>query len=289
MRGDWFPFKVDYLPVMPTATELPRPVQKLFLSSPVFDSGRLGIEGVGVREWMRPGFVDRPQGTGDWLLMVFHQPVTVGVAGRRQAVAGRTLMVWRPDQGHFYGALGQPWLHSWIHASGEAVGQLVTACGLPCGKPIADCDPTWLERACLDLHQEIAAHAQPDPVIAENALHTFLRQVARTLRPAEAAVPPALLAVRRHLETHLAEPTSLAGLARLAGLSPNHFCGEFRRHFTVAPIDYLIRLRLDQARLLLRDRNLSIAQVAAAVGYADAHYFARLFRRRFGCPPRALR
>jgi iron complex transport system substrate-binding protein len=102
-------------------------------------------------------------------------------------------------------------------------------------------------------------------------------------------VPPALLAVRRHLEAHLAEPAALADLARRAEMSPNHFCTAFRRHFGVAPIDFLIRLRLDQARVLLRNRNMSVQEVAAAVGYPDAHYFAKLCRRRLGCPPSALR
>ncbi len=271
------------------ANDRPRPIHKLFFAAPVFRSKRIEVEGLGVREWMSPGLVDRPRGTNDWLLMVFHQPITLGVNGQRQTADGRTLMVWEPGQAHLYGATDTPWLHSWMHISGGAVTELVSEAKLPRGQPIPHCDPLWLERAALDLHQEIAAHAHPDPLIAEHVCRIFLRHVTRALRPADSAVPPALLTVRRHLEAHLAEPTSLTDLARMAGLSANHFCGEFRRHFAVAPIDYLIRLRLDQARLLLRDRNLSVGQVSAAVGYADARYFARLFRRRFGCSPRALR
>jgi AraC-like DNA-binding protein len=278
----------------PPAKAAPAPLLRRFFAPPVAVGDELEIAGVGVREWMPPGVVDRRHGTGDWLMMVFHHAVTVGVEGGRQEAPPGTLMIWSPGMAQFYGcAQGGPeggtWLHSWIHAQGPGLERLVRGEELPCGRPLAGVDPAWIERAALDVHQEVAAHAVPDAVIVGNCLHTFLRQARRARIPAGRAAPPALIAVRRHIEEHFAEPFSLAELARRAGLSPNHFCSAFRRHFAVAPIDHLIRLRLERARELLRDRSLSIAAVARAVGYADAHYFAKLCRRRLGCAPSALR
>ena len=50
-----------------------------------------------------------------------------------------------------------------------------------------------------------------------------------------------------------------------------------------------IRLRLDRARVLLSERNRSVAAVAAEVGWHDAPDFCRLFRRRCGVTPGSLR
>jgi AraC-like DNA-binding protein len=49
---------------------------------------------------------------------------------------------------------------------------------------------------------------------------------------------------------------------------------------------YLTLLRLDRAKLHLREGRLNVAEVAAAVGYDNANHFSKLFRRHVGCAPR---
>jgi len=266
----------------------PAPLLRRFFAPPVAAGDDIEIVGVGVREWMHPGMVDRRRGTGDWLWMAFHHAVTVRVDGTETAAPAGTLMLWPPGMAQCYGSRTGPWLHSWLHAQGPLLDQLVREEGLPVGQPLR-CDPAWIERAVHDAHQEVSTHAQPDAVIVGGGLRILLRQVRRAQAPEGRAAPPALLAVRRHIEEHFAESFALDELAARAGLSPNHFCTAFRKHFAVAPIDLLIRLRLERARELLRDRSLPIAAIAHAVGYDDAHYFAKLCRRRLGCPPSALR
>ena len=263
---------------------------RAFYAEPPLASSELQIEGVGAREWMPPGLVDRPRGTDDWLLMFFHQDVDLGVGRAQVRSDAGSLQIWRPHSAHLYGRHHGPWNHSWIHAKGALLEQMITNLALSNGSPMTGIDATWIERCVHDIHREIAGHARPDPTIVANAMHTFLRQVARACRPDEGRdIPAQLLAARRHLESHFADPTGLEVLARQAGLSPNHFCSAFRRWFGTSPIDFLIGLRLERARLLLRDRNQSIAAVSKAVGYADPHYFSKLVRRRYGCPPSALR
>ena len=257
-------------------------------------SSQLAIGGLGVREWMSEGMVERPHGTGDWLCMVFHQPTEIGAqrvgvgTGVVALEAAQTLMIWPPGAAQIYGLRQGPWLHSWIHCRGEAMTKLVQEVGLPCGVALPSIDPGLLERTALDLHQEMHSHP-PDPHILISLMGILLRRLARALHPEACAIPPGLLVVRRHLQSHLQDPISLDELAALAGLSSSYLCTSFHEHFGTAPIDYLITLRLEQARWLLRDRNRSIAAVARAVGYHDAHYFARLCRQRLGSSPSQLR
>lgn len=267
----------------------PLPVARLLRDFTVRSGDRLEIGGLGIREWMPPYVVDRSQNPLGWMFMQFYQPMEVELDGRRRQIDGGSLVLWPPGASQYFGWLDGPWLHTWLHAYGQEVDALVEETGLADGGLVTDADPDWIERATLDLHHELTAHASPHRGIIRNALHTFLCQVARARQPEQTPIPPELIAVRRHLETHLTEPASLASLARLAKMTPNHFCTAFHRHIGVSPIEYLIRLRLEQARLLLRDRNRSIGEIAAAVGYEDPHYFAKLFRQRFGQPPSALR
>jgi transcriptional regulator GlxA family with amidase domain len=65
------------------------------------------------------------------------------------------------------------------------------------------------------------------------------------------------------------------------------------RHFSAAlgitPIDYLHRLRISDARLLLERSTFTISRIAALVGYSDFNYFRQLFIRTVGMPPKLYR
>ncbi|MBA3845158.1 MAG: helix-turn-helix transcriptional regulator [Planctomycetes bacterium] len=258
---------------------------RIFYAPPPLDGKDLALHGVGVREWMRPGTVDRPGGTGDWLIMAYHQGMHFG----ERRSNGPSLMVWSPRHGHRYGCDEGEWCHSWIHCAGASVARLVAASGLPLDQPIAPIDMAGIER-CLDgIHREAQVQPASDAVIVENLLHILLRTAARAARATDTAVPASLLNVRHHIDAAFTEPQALTDLARMADCSVGHLCAGFKRWFGVSAIDYAIGLRMQRARILLGDRNLSVHAVARAVGYEDLHHFSKLFRKRHGKPPSAMR
>ncbi len=73
------------------------------------------------------------------------------------------------------------------------------------------------------------------------------------------------------------------------GFSYAHLCRLFQKKFGVTPGDYRNSIRLEHAKTLLRDPHLTVAEVAYQSGFDDPAYFTRLFRRRNGAPPSALR
>ena len=82
------------------------------------------------------------------------------------------------------------------------------------------------------------------------------------------------------------ENISLGEVARASFLSPYHFHRAFRGAFGVSPHGYVTRLRIDRAADLLRQSpDLSVTQVAGAVGFESPTSFASLFRRQTGVPP----
>ena len=81
----------------------------------------------------------------------------------------------------------------------------------------------------------------------------------------------------------------LVQLARLARLSVPHFCRRFRQVFHAAPIDWLRRERITHAKRRLLDSDDSIKEIAEEVGYHDAFYFSRDFKRYTGSSPSEYR
>ncbi|MDD3927268.1 MAG: helix-turn-helix domain-containing protein, partial [bacterium] len=95
--------------------------------------------------------------------------------------------------------------------------------------------------------------------------------------------------IMSYIEQHTSEMLTLAQLARIAGVSVSTLHRTFRAALGVSPMEYVIRRRLERAAGLLRYTDLTITEIASQTGFTDSNFFARQFRKRFGCAPRELR
>lgn len=89
----------------------------------------------------------------------------------------------------------------------------------------------------------------------------------------------------RFLRTHFAQPLDIETIARAAHMSSSALHHTFKTLTSVSPLQYLKRIRLHQARLLMLQDGLTAAEAAHRVGYGSPSQFSREFRRFFGEPP----
>ncbi|TVR03620.1 MAG: response regulator [Spirochaetaceae bacterium] len=95
--------------------------------------------------------------------------------------------------------------------------------------------------------------------------------------------------VEQYIRAHFGDELSLEQAARMVRLSPFYFSKVFKQHSGTNFVDYVNRIRIDRACELLREGQFSIKEIAARVGYTDANYFARMFKRRMGETPSGYR
>lgn len=100
---------------------------------------------------------------------------------------------------------------------------------------------------------------------------------------------PKLLAVIDLMENNLEEPLGRADLASSAGLSTRQLERLFRKYLSRSPARYYLELRLNRARLLLLQTNMSVIDVALACGFVSASHFSKCYRDYFGRTPRKER
>ena len=95
--------------------------------------------------------------------------------------------------------------------------------------------------------------------------------------------------VINYINDHLAEDLHLTQLAALIPMSPHYFSSLFKQSVGLSPHQYVIRSRVERARKLLLSEQLSIAEIACLVGFANQSHLNRHFKRWFGMTPKAIR
>jgi len=95
--------------------------------------------------------------------------------------------------------------------------------------------------------------------------------------------------VAAYIEERVANDIPLATLAELARLSPYHFCRSFKRSFGMPPHRYHAIRRIERAKQLLADRQLSVTTIALDVGFSDTSRFSAAFHRLTGQTPSCYR
>lgn len=100
---------------------------------------------------------------------------------------------------------------------------------------------------------------------------------------------PRLEAAVRLIEEGVETPMPSSEVARTVRLSPRQLERLFKRHLGQTPGAYAAALRLDRARVLLRETAMPITAVGVACGYASLSRFSAAYRARFGHPPRTER
>jgi transcriptional regulator GlxA family with amidase domain len=91
------------------------------------------------------------------------------------------------------------------------------------------------------------------------------------------------------LASHYTDRSPVSGMTRLSGLPERSFVRRFTRATGLSPLEYVHALRLEEAKQMLETDNLQVEAIANEVGYEDASFFSRLFRRKVGLTPAQYR
>jgi AraC-like DNA-binding protein len=110
--------------------------------------------------------------------------------------------------------------------------------------------------------------------------------VAHDDAPHRGLSPRSMVRVVAHIEENLGESLTLGTLAGVACVSPFHFARMFRLSTGYSPMAYVLRRRVERARLQLTQGCRRVADLAAELGFCDQSHFTRIFRRTTGFTPR---
>jgi len=138
-------------------------------------------------------------------------------------------------------------------------------------------------------------HAFPMPENRELLTHIVERILADNYlfgKPKKVNLPRLSEEVKstvKYMNAHLSEELSVDELASRVYLSYTGLIWKFKHELNTTPSKYIILLRLNYAKHLLLDQQLSISEIAEQCGYANPYYFTNSFRKHYGISPSAFR
>lgn len=212
--------------------------------------------------------------------------------GRHAVRPGDVILVF-PDIGHTYGpGKGRQWTEFYCVFDGPAFDLLRAQGVLDPARPLLHLEP--LERWLRQLEAVAAqppAWSEPERLRQVSAfLHWLIGILSQRAAPAHTDVEPLWLSqARGALETNLDQALNLNDVAGAAGLAYESFRKQFQRQTGISPARYRAIRRIEAARAMLQNADLTLESVASQLGFTDAFHLSRRFKQHFGLSPRAWR
>lgn len=145
-----------------------------------------------------------------------------------------------------------------------------------------------MENCLLDftsrIHDCSSAKAVFDELehLTESLIEEFL-----ALRKSEAQRPVRI--ARQYVMEHFGEPITLEEVCEKTGFSVSYFSALFKKETGEGFLKYLTRVRMEEAKTLLRETNLPVAEICERVGYSDRKHFTSVFHKMSGLNPAEYR
>lgn len=176
----------------------------------------------------------------------------------------------------------------YVHFTGSYAEQFLADCGfkeMPVfieGKVNNDIKNRFNQMIDVFFHNEVFAGLKCAYMLQEILVYFAQLRIDRSFDlPLKASI--------KHIHNFYTEKIKIPYLAKLENLSNSRYIAVFKSIMGKSPNEYIIDLRLQFAKNLIENTNMSIRQISEWVGYTDQYFFSRLFKKHFGVSPQGYR
>ncbi|MCU6794667.1 AraC family transcriptional regulator [Paenibacillus sp. WQ 127069] len=188
-----------------------------------------------------------------------------------------------------------PWSYRWVGFKGNRADEYLHMLGLSQHRPVnMTKQHRKLNALFHQLDHKLQARLPNSDLQSQGYLRLILAEYAQshheTNVPKEEAsgIQQQIEQAIRWLTLQHNQPISIEQMAQSLGYHRTHLSKMFKQHTGMSPMNFLLKIRMERARLLLQD-TLTVEQVASSVGFGDALYFSKQFKKWFGRSPSEYR
>jgi AraC-like DNA-binding protein len=215
--------------------------------------------------------------------------------GREISLKAGDSFIIEPEQLVSYRSDDQsPWRYSWIAFRGDTAAALLFDLKSSAHYPVLLAEKwqlfhTWYRRIQQSLQAKSPALHFETVGYLYLLIATHLRYVTPLSDKLELDVSRQEYIVQQaihYISTQYAENISIELMAQHLGYTRAYLSRIFKQHTSVSPATFLLKFRVDKARLLMRERSeLTLEQIASSAGFHDPLYFSKQFRRFYEMSP----
>ena len=237
-----------------------------------------------------PFVTDLVRGREDYyLLYVERGELEVILNGSTYTARSGSTVIFPPHYPYKYTFAGnEPLSYLWVHFTGSYAGRFLSECGfgeLPCLFHF-DAD-TRIVPGFEKLFDIYRAHEPLQQQKLACGLEDIVLCMATELRRAEDS--RSLTKSLGYIHTCYNKEIRIPDLAKMESLSNSRYITVFKQRMGMPPSEYIIHLRLNVACDLLKNRDVSVKEVAVRVGYDNPHFFSKIFKKHLGVSPQTYK
>ena len=233
----------------------------------------------------------RAQGRADYQLLY----VAAGTAhyffdGKEEIVTAGHMVLYKPKEIQYYEYYGKehPEVY-WVHFTGNAVEKILTHYRIPLAEHVFF---TGTSLPYSQLFQQIIRELQTCDTGFEEMTCMYLRQIflliqrsLKTTHKVSSYLSKEINLAKDYFIKHYHESINISAYAASRNMSTCWFIRNFKQLTGTTPLQFLLSIRITNARNLLENSEYNIAEIASIVGFENPLYFSRLFKKQSGVSP----
>ncbi len=182
-----------------------------------------------------------------------------------------------------------PWHYTWVSFRGDEVKEIFRTAGITLAHPVAvPKKPDTVLSLLRDMPAERSADVESNLRFAAR-LYEFLSLLIPSGQEVNGGENAYFTTASRYIKAHYAEQITVDQVAAHVGISRKYLFAIFKRQLGLSPKEYVTGYRIERAKEFLRDRALSVGNIAYSVGYTDPLNFSKIFKQKTGLSPSEYR
>jgi len=191
----------------------------------------------------------------------------------------------RSIQDQFYRAdKKNPWKKIWFNYYANYIDSFLDAYGIETGVYSGTNAQRYFE-AALEIAKTQSGDSDSDYTVID-CLHKIIQAVSVTMTREYGSTE---FSIREELDNSVYKKLNLDQLAETLHLSKSNIIRSFKKRYGITPYEYLINAKIERAKMLLLNTQLSSKEIAGKLCFSNEHHFSTLFLRHVGLRPRAFR
>lgn len=241
-------------------------------------------------------YTDRPKGRKDYqFLYVVSGKAHFYFDGVKEIVSAGNIVIYRPGESQRYWYCGNDKTEVfWVHFTGSDVKEFFEKYGITREVHVVHIGESYeYKKIFQQMIKELKLCKEDYEQLLANHLHNLMitihRSVNRKLEGRNQAMGNEIDEAIAYFHMNYNKPINIEEYAKSIHMSVRWFIRNFKEHTKTTPAQYILSLRIINAKALLMQTDYDVKEIANIVGYENAFYFSRIFKKQTGLSPTEYR